>query len=259
MVVVLAAITTVTAAAVGAVYNVTADPIKRAKEQKKVSALAEVLPKFDNTPSEEVDTVAMDGGEVLVYTARMDGQEVGYAVESFTNSGFSGLIRIMVGFEPDGTVRNISVLEQNETPGLGAKIAVDGNPVKVSFVGHNPANLKMSVRKDGGDIDAITASTISSRAYVQAVERAYAAFRQVRFGDDAVDSASGATALQNDAAEQDAAGHNAADAMPAEADSASGATMPAAESLPAADNSGVRLGGKPGPLGRAPRKVLNDK
>ncbi len=232
MVAVLAAITTVTAAAVGAVYNVTADPIARAKGQKKVSALAEVLPGFDNTPSEEVDTVAVGGGELLVYTARMGGQEVGYAVESFTNSGFSGLIRIMVGFEPDGTIRNISVLEQNETPGLGAKIAVDGNPVKVSFVGYNPADLKMAVRKDGGDIDAITASTISSRAYVQAVERAYAAFRQVRFGDDA-------------------------------ADSASGATMSAADSLPAADNLDNRPGRERrhggGHLGQSPRGVLNDK
>lgn len=254
MVVVLAAITTVTAAAVGAVYNVTADPIARAKEQKKVSALADVLPKFDNTPSEEVDTVAIDGGEVLVYTARMGGQEVGYAVESFTNSGFSGLIRIMVGFGPDGTIRNISVLEQNETPGLGAKIAEDGNPVKTSFVGKNPADLKMSVRKDGGDIDAITASTISSRAYVQAVERAYAAFRQVSFGDDAADSVSGATSLRDGSA-----GQEAADAVPAEADSASGATMPAADTLPAAEDSGMRLGGEPGPLDRSPRKVLNDK
>ncbi len=257
MVAVLAAITTVTAAAVGAVYNVTADPIARAKGQKKVSALAEVLPGFDNTPSEEVDTVAVGGGELLVYTARMGGQEVGYAVESFTNSGFSGLIRIMVGFEPDGTIRNISVLEQNETPGLGAKIAVDGNPVKVSFVGYNPADLKMAVRKDGGDIDAITASTISSRAYVQAVERAYAAFRQVRFGDDAADSVSGATSLRNDPA-----GQNAADAMPA-ADSASGATMSAADSLPAADNLDNRPGRERrhggGHLGRSPRGVLNDK
>ena len=195
MVVVLLCITAVTSAAVGLVYSVTEQPIAAAKAQKKVAALAQVLPEFDNAPVDEMQAVAMDGDTVRVYTARRGGEIVGYAVESFTNSGFSGLIRLMAGFDPQGNIVGISVLEQAETPGLGAKIADEVNPVKTSFIGRNPAELKMSVKKDGGDIDAITASTISSRAYVQAVNRAYGAFLKVSGGDMSTwDSSSGATA-----------------------------------------------------------------
>lgn len=193
MVTVLLCITAVTSAAVGAVYRVTAEPIAIAKGQKKAAALSQVLPPFDNAPAEQVEAVTVDGAEALVYTATMAGEPVGYAVESAA-TGFAGDIRLMVGFDTQGAIRNIQVLEQAETPGLGAKIAEEGNPVVVSFVGKSPADLKMSVRKDGGDIDAITASTISSRAYVQAVSRAYAAYLQVSGGDATQwDTSSGAT------------------------------------------------------------------
>ncbi len=201
MVTVLLCITAVTSAAVGAVYYVTAEPIEIAKGQKKASALAQVLPPFDNAPAQQVDTVAVDGGQALVYTATMAGEPVGYAVESAA-AGFAGDIRLMVGFDTQGAIRNIRVLEQGETPGLGAKVAEEGNPVEVSFVGKSPADLKMAVRKDGGDIDAITASTISSRAYVQAVSRAYAAYLEVSGGAaEEWDTSSGAT---HHAAEADA-------------------------------------------------------
>ena len=205
MVTVLLCITAVTSAAVGVVYRVTEGPIAIAKGEKKAAALARVLPPFDNAPAEPADTVAVDGGQVTVYTATMAGEPVGYAVESAA-SGFAGDIRLMVGFDTQGAIRNIQVLEQAETPGLGAKIAEENNPVVVSFVGKSPADLKMAVRKDGGDIDAITASTISSRAYVQAVSRAYAGYLQVSGGDAAQwDTSSGAT---SHAAESDEANGN---------------------------------------------------
>ena len=171
MVVVLLGITAVTSSAVGLVYRVTEAPIAQAKLHKKADALAQVLPPFDNTPADEMQAVAAGNDSVYVYTARMGQTVAGYAVESFA-SGFGGPIRIMVGFGPDGRIRNIQVLEQTETPGLGAKLAEEGNPVQASLLGKSPAEVKMSVRKDGGDIDAITASTISSRAYIQAVSLA---------------------------------------------------------------------------------------
>ena len=88
----------------------------------------------------------------------------------------------------------MQVLEQTETPGLGAKLAEEGNPVQASLLGKSPAEVKMSVRKDGGDIDAITASTISSRAYIQAVSLAYTAFLEVSGADaSGWDASSGAT------------------------------------------------------------------
>lgn len=194
MVVVLLCITAVTSAAVGMVFRVTEEPIALAKTQKKRAALSEVLPQFDNSPTEEVQTIPIDNGEVYIYTARNGGEVVGYAVESFSY-GYGGAIKMMVGFDPDGMIRNIRVLEQAETPGLGAKITEEGNPVLTSLVNRNPGDIMMAVRKDGGDIDAITASTVSSRAYVSGVSRAYAAFLQAS-GNEAAgewDTSSGAT------------------------------------------------------------------
>lgn len=200
MVAVLLGVTAVASAAVGGVYSVTEEPIALAKVQKKVAALSQVLPQFDNEPAKTVDTVSVSGGEAYVYTARKGDAIVGYAVESSAN-GFAGPVKIMTGFEPDGRIRNIQVLEQGETPGLGAKLAEENNPVKASIVGRKPAEMKMSVRKDGGDVDAITASTISSRAYVNAVSKAYTAFLNVSGADAAGwDTSSGASASKSHSA-----------------------------------------------------------
>ena len=75
---------------------------------------------------------------VTVHTASEGGRVVGYAVESMTKNGFSGVIRLMVGFAPDGQILNIRVLEQAETPGLGTKMVDAGNSLEKSFVGRNP-------------------------------------------------------------------------------------------------------------------------
>lgn len=214
MVLVLLVITLVSGAAVGLVYRVTMEPIAKAKGDKKLGALANVLPDFDNSPVEEVRTVQVDGKPMNVYTARKGGDVVGYAIES-ASPGYAGDIKIIVGFDAEGLVVNIEVLEQTETPGLGAKVADADNPVKASIVGRNVADIKLSVRKDGGDVDAITASTVSSRAYASAVAKAYEVFKgigsgQTVFGSEA-DGVSGAT--------------NTTDASGAtETDSTSGAT-----------------------------------
>lgn len=77
----------------------------------------------------------------------------------------------MAGFKPDGTIINITVLEHKETPGLGTKMTEPS--FKDQFVDKNPGNYELKVKKDGGPVDAITAATISSRAYCDAVQRAY--------------------------------------------------------------------------------------
>jgi len=97
-------------------------------------------------------------------------------VETFTQKGFSGLIKLMIGFAPDGTIIDISVLQHQETPGLGDKIENAKSSFSAQFQGKNPENFKLVVKKDRGDVDAITASTISSRAYCDAVQRAYNAY-----------------------------------------------------------------------------------
>lgn len=198
MVLCLGLITLVASAGLALVYDVTKGPIEAAKQGKTTGALSTVIEEFDNDPTTEATALELDGMPIKVYTGLKGGKPSGYAVETMTKAGFSGEIRMMVGFRPDGEIYNIEVLQQNETPGLGSKMADPDNPLVLSFKGKNPADMKMSVTKDGGDVDAITASTISSRAYVDAVARAYAAFRSVAFGEAATgigqpDAAAGAT------------------------------------------------------------------
>ena len=111
-----------------------------------------------------------------------------------TKSGFGGAIRMMVGFLPDGKIFNVNVLEQAETPGLGTKMCDEGNALISSIKDKDADELKFSVKKDGGELDALTAATISSRAYYDAVARAHKAF-QVASGQKAwADGDTGATA-----------------------------------------------------------------
>lgn len=196
MVLVLALITLCASGAVALVYQATEEPIANAKGEKTSLAIGEVVPQFNNSIAETARTIEIDGGVSTIYTAEQEGQIVGYAVESFTNNGFSGLIKLMVGFLPDGTINGIQVLQHAETPGLGSKMEEPENVMLVSFEGKNPADLKMLVKKDGGDIDALTASTITSRAYVEAVERAYNVFKQEIPGAPAVPPMPSASAPQ---------------------------------------------------------------
>lgn len=179
MVVVLVVITAISSAAVGAVFILTKEPIEAAKIAKTNSAIAEVMPSFDNNPSSDVVAKNVDGDVMKIYTAKMADKTVGYAIETFTNNGFGGKIRLMVGFTPEGKITKISVLEHKETPGLGDKIEPAKSKFSVQFEGADPSTMKLAVRKDKGDIDAITASTITSRAYIDAVERAYAVFKEL--------------------------------------------------------------------------------
>jgi len=99
---------------------------------------------------------------------------VGTAVQTYTNKGFSGHISIMVGFKADGVINDIAVLEHKETPGLGTKMTEP--KFKDQFKNLNIAQLpekKVKVKKDQGTIEAITAATISSRAFCDAVQRAW--------------------------------------------------------------------------------------
>jgi electron transport complex protein RnfG len=112
-----------------------------------------------------------EGDSLEIFPAMNGDTLVGYAVNTYTQKGFSGYISLIAGFKPDGTIINIAVLEQKETPGLGTKMGDPG--FKDQFKGKNPAEFQLKVKKDGGPVDAITAATISSRAFCDAVLRAY--------------------------------------------------------------------------------------
>ena len=181
MVVVLFSITLIASLCVGLVNKITFEPIEKAKAENIQTALKNVLPEFDASESE---AMTVDELPVIVHTAKAGDQVVGYAVETMTTKGFSGVFRLMVGFRASGEVYNINVLEHSETPGLGSKMGDEGNSLLTSFKDKNPANMKqpLAVTKDGGDVQALTAATISSRAYVDAVVRAYNAVQQIKGG-----------------------------------------------------------------------------
>jgi len=159
------------AAALGFVYNTTKIPIEENDKKVVIDALKLVLPEFNNDPTKEIESL----DKLQIYPASLDGNPVGYAVKTYTDKGFSGTFWLMVGFTTDGSVKDISVLQQNETPGLGTKMKE--SPFKDQFPGKNPETFVMKVKKDGGAVDAITAATISSRAYCDAVQRAYDAVK----------------------------------------------------------------------------------
>ncbi len=181
MVVVLFSITLIASLCVGLVNKITFEPIEKAKAENIQTALKNVLPEFEASESE---AMTVDELPVIVHTAKFGEQVVGYAVETMTTKGFSGVFRLMVGFRASGEVYNINVLEHSETPGLGSKMGDEGNSLLTSFKDKNPANMKqpLAVTKDGGDVQALTAATISSRAYVDAVVRAYNAVQQIKGG-----------------------------------------------------------------------------
>lgn len=179
MVVVLLTITLVAGAAVGGVYSLTKVPIAAAKTAKTNNAIKEVMPPFDNDPSEEMILKEIDGETVKIYPAKEAGQLTGYAIETFSKNGFGGNMLLMVGILADGTINSISVIEQKETPGLGDKVEKSKSNFSMQFEGKNPETFRLAVKKDGGDVDAITASTISSRAFIDAVQRACEIFKQL--------------------------------------------------------------------------------
>lgn len=172
----LFAITLVASALLGGVYVLTFDLIEAAKRDEVNAAIATVVPPFDNTPSEEAIEKEIDGKRVKIYPAIKEGVPTGYAIEASTTKGFSGLIVLMVGFLPDGTIHNTAVISHSETPGLGDKMEQKKGKFSLQFKGRNPADFALAVKKDGGNVDAITAATITSRAFCDAVELAYKAF-----------------------------------------------------------------------------------
>jgi electron transport complex protein RnfG len=171
MVLTLFIVTLAASTTLGFIYELTRGPIAEAKMREKNMSIRRVVP-------DESYKVAVEGDSLTVYPARKDGELVGVAIASFTSKGYSGEIRLMVGFRPDGTIENISVLQHAETPGLGSKIEKSSSEWSTQFNGKNPEEFQLQVQKDGGDVDAITAATISSRAYCDAVQKAYKAFRK---------------------------------------------------------------------------------
>ena len=184
MVIVLFSITAISALLVALVNNMTKDAIALSQQQTKNLAKFIVLDTTAEEARVERDTTINIGDFAITASSvvrQSDNTILGYAVEapSITKSGYADRITLMVGFvEQDGEaiINGVEVLSQKETPGLGANMTKEDNSLIRSIAKKNPASLKFSVSKEGGSFDALTGSTISSRAYANAVETAYAGY-----------------------------------------------------------------------------------
>lgn len=176
MIISLFAITIIAGAALGFINDVTEGPIAKAKLERKVNALKQVLPEFNNNPVELVKLIKSDKAKdsIEIYTGMMDDKPIGTAVIGSSEKGYSGLVKIMVGFNLDASIKNIVVLEQKETPGLGTKMK--GEKFMRQFRGKKPSEFNLKPIKDGGDVDAISGATISTRAFCEATQMAYDVF-----------------------------------------------------------------------------------
>lgn len=158
------------------VNELTKGPIAEANAKALSEAVKAVVPGFDNDPIAEKRVQELDGASFAIYPATKEGQYIGAAVEA-CSMGFGGELKVLVGFDAQGNILDYSVLQHAETPGLGSK-SVDwfkkGNAGDIT--GMNPGQGELTVSKDGGQVNAITASTITSRAFLAAVNKAYAAF-----------------------------------------------------------------------------------
>lgn len=195
MVIVLVGVALVTGAILAYVNNITTEPIQKQAEKtltdgiKKVMGGGELKVACNDTVRQTVN------GKELVFiihtTQDANGNALGAAVES-TTGGFGGDLRVLVGFNPDGQILGYTILQTAETPGLGAK--AEGwfqKNGKGCIIGKNPSTDNLTVSKDGGSVNAITASTITSRAFLLAVNNAYNAYKSGK-----LDSVSGATKVK---------------------------------------------------------------
>ncbi len=174
MVLTLFLVTLVASSALAYIYQLTKDPIAKAQKEKLLKGIKKVSPEFDNQPLEEAYKVGVDEKDSLTfYPVKKDGKQVATAIKTFTYLGFSGRFSILVGITPDEKISGTYVLEHKETPGLGDKMESKKSDWSEQFKGVKLGEFKLDVEKDGGDVEAITASTVTSRAFCDAVNRAY--------------------------------------------------------------------------------------
>lgn len=185
MVIVLTLIAVIAGVALGYVNELTKGPIEAIKAQQLADGIKAVL------GGQELNVEAPDTLENGAIVYRTD---KGTAVQASDPNGFGGTLTVLVGFDAESNILGYQVLESSETPGLGAKAGdwfqKDG---KGNIIGMNPGTNDMTVSKDGGEVDAITASTITSRAFLRCVNAAYAALS----GDQDVQSGASAQKSNN--------------------------------------------------------------
>ena len=180
MVLVLTLVAVIMGGILAYVNHLTEGPIAEQKEKALADGIKAVMV-CDDLKVAKTDVVKQNdakGKEMtfIVYQIKdAQGNDLGAAVES-TTMGFGGDLKVLVGFDTKGTILGYTLLEHAETPGLGAKADQwFQKGQKGDIIGENPAE-PLTVSKDGGKVDAITASTITSRAFLLAINNAYKAY-----------------------------------------------------------------------------------
>ena len=192
MVLVLTGVAVIMGGILAYVNHLTEGPINEQKAKALADGIKAVIA-CDDVIVSKTDTVLQTDAKgkemtyVIYQTQDAQGKELGAAVES-TMGGFGGNLKVLVGFDPDGKILGYTLLEHAETPGLGAKAdRWFQKGEKGDIIGKDPKE-PLTVSKDGGQVDAITASTITSRAFLLAVNNAYSAYKNTP-----VDAQTGAT------------------------------------------------------------------
>jgi len=170
MLVVLTVIAIVAAGVLASVNAVTAPQIEKINAENLAAGIKSVMGADDINVAEPKE---IEGGYTAYAVTDQKGESLGTAVTS-TSNGFGGPLQVLVGFDNEGTILGYTILSHAETPGLGAK-AGDWfqKGQKGDIIGKNPGTCNFTVSKDGGEVDAITASTITSRAFLLAIQNAY--------------------------------------------------------------------------------------
>ena len=170
LILVLTVICLACSAVLAYVYGITKDPIARALEQKTIRAAAAVLPEGCGAPRK----CSLDG--LTYFLAEKGGMPAAIAVDGVSSNGYGGEIVLMVGLGMDGKLVDFEVVKAAETPGLGMKL---GDEEFRGQLRGRPLSGKWKVKKDGGEIEAITAATITSRAVMDCIDDAVRKYRKI--------------------------------------------------------------------------------
>lgn len=186
MVAVLVSVAVIMGGLLALVNHITTEPIKTQEQKILSDGINSVMGGNRNTKISATDSIfkIIEGKKsnfVVYHIATDDNPNVGVAIESSVN-GFGGTLKVLVGFDNDANILGYSILQTAETPGLGSKADTwFGHGGKGNVIGRNMISAKqLRVKNDGGDVDAITASTITSRAFLQAVNQAYSVFEDMK-------------------------------------------------------------------------------
>ncbi len=170
MAIALILVTGVASVSLGFIYAWTKGPIERVQQEKQKRAIEAVTGSYTNDPVAEQFEVTVDDDVLTVFPAKIGKGRTVFAIKTSSGKGYNGEIQLMVGVDMDGSITNVQVLKHMETPGLGSKISDDR--FKGQYVGKTLENFDFQVKKDGGQVDAISGATISSRAVSEALVKA---------------------------------------------------------------------------------------